>query len=896
MKMKKHLFLSLFIILSLTIVAQDVTLKFTGASSNGKYVKLDSVQVVNVTKSWNETLLYPDTILTLKSNVGIGDYNQNSLSLFQNIPNPFDGKTDVALNVAEKSQLNLDVFDMYGRRVASLNVPSLPNGKHYFRISLASPQTYMLTATQKGVTSSIKMVNYGHGGENKIEFLSSNAIGFENDFNTKSERWNAFNMGDQMVYVGYASKNGKTYVSDEIRQMQIGSQDFVLRFADEINYRLPVVTTDSIFGSTKNSFNVAATLVDEGFPTNRTCGFCWATFPNPTIENDFVYNTTADPVFTQIIENLAAGTTYYVRAFATNEVGTAYGEELTWTAPAEPGMFDCEKALVMDVDGNRYATVQIGKQCWMKENLKTTKFFGGTEIALGSSTVKEGALRYYPGGNSANVEKQGYLYNWMAAMQSKSYTNASKQSICPAGWHIPDTQDWNELVVYVGSQKNYLCDTLAEDVAKALAASEGWQTTEKNCTPGNHQDENNLSGFGAQPSGLYDFSSQQATYYEQFSAFWCADNATETAESIFYLTFTSPKAIIQRYSKKGAVSVRCLRDPIDSSAVLPTVVTAEVTDVKETSVLTGGNVVFDGESGVMMKGVCYSTKAHPTIEDDYTIDDCGQGSFVSHLSNLKSATTYFVRAYAMNNVGISYGNEIVFMTYNPNDGALCADLDSVYDNDGNAYATVQIGGQCWTRDHLRTTTYSDGTPIAMGATMSKTEAYRYMPRNDSSFVKLHGYLYNWKAVMHDAESSNEVPSGVQGVCPTGWHVPSNAEWTQLTDYVNSQEKYRCNSKPRAIAKAIASTDDKIWWYTTKDTYRCGVGDGILKNNATGFNIHPAGAYYGEATAGGRIATLWSCTAADNGTAYYRFLQYFYAYVGSDNHDVANGFSVRCVKD
>ena len=115
------------------------------------------------------------------------------------------------------------------------------------------------------------------------------------------------------------------------------------------------------------------------------------------------------------------------------------------------------------------------------------------------------------------------------------------------------------------------------------------------------------------------------------------------------------------------------------------------------------------------------------------------------------------------------------------------------DIDGNTYNTVQIGNQCWMKENLRTTKYANGTSISQGNNTSTTTAYWYYPNNNSSNMSTYGLLYNWKAVMGSSSSSNANPSGVQGVCPTGWHVPSRDEWIQLINYVRSQRSYVCDS-------------------------------------------------------------------------------------------------------
>ena len=196
------------------------------------------------------------------------------------------------------------------------------------------------------------------------------------------------------------------------------------------------------------------------------------------------------------------------------------------------------------------------------------------------------------------------------------------------------------------------------------------------------------------------------------------------------------------------------------------------------------------------------------------------------------------------------------------------------------------------KENLRTTKYADGTSISQGTTATTTKAYWYYPNNSSSNKATYGLLYNWKAVMRNSSSSSANPSGVQGICPTGWHVPSDAEWTQLTDYVSSQSKYRCNSSSANIAKALASTTG---WSSSSTT--CAVGNGQSGNNATGFGALPASGYRGSYSGFGYYAFFWSATeSGSNGASYYRRLSYDNPDVSSYDYVKGYGLSVRCVKD
>ncbi|MEQ9412714.1 MAG: fibrobacter succinogenes major paralogous domain-containing protein, partial [Cyclobacteriaceae bacterium] len=113
----------------------------------------------------------------------------------------------------------------------------------------------------------------------------------------------------------------------------------------------------------------------------------------------------------------------------------------------------------------------------------------------------------------------------------------------------------------------------------------------------------------------------------------------------------------------------------------------------------------------------------------------------------------------------------------------------VRDFDSNFYNTIKIGNQVWMAENLKTTHYADGTPIPYvsgesnwDALTTTSKAYCWYD-DDINNKNTYGALYTWSAAMKDATSATANPSGVQGVCPTDWHLPSDAEWTELINYL-----------------------------------------------------------------------------------------------------------------
>lgn len=220
--------------------------------------------------------------------------------------------------------------------------------------------------------------------------------------------------------------------------------------------------------------------------------------------------------------------------------------------------------------------------------------------------------------------------------------------------------------------------------------------------------------------------------------------------------------------------------------------------------------------------------------------------------------------------------------------------NAVKDIDGNKYDAVRIGNQVWMAENLKTTHYADGTEISLGNQVSDSQAYRYYPMGLESYVKSYGYLYNWAAVMHGESGTEANPSEVQGICPEGWHVPSHAEWQELTTYLKSHSIYTSNGNTDHIAKAICAT-----WGWGDCSEEDAPGNILTTNNASGFSAVPAGTVDQSGQVGGlgTEAEFWSSTdflGVPN--AVFCGVYYYIPRVNVGNLDKYEGLSVRCVQD
>jgi len=204
---------------------------------------------------------------------------------------------------------------------------------------------------------------------------------------------------------------------------------------------------------------------------------------------------------------------------------------------------------------------------------------------------------------------------------------------------------------------------------------------------------------------------------------------------------------------------------------VPTLTTAEATQITESGATCGGNVISDDGDPVTARGICWSLTSSPIVSNFKTSDYSGTGLYTSYLTNLLPNTTYYVRAYATNSAGTGYGNEISLTTKS-------VIYSTVSDIEGNIYKTVTIGSQTWMAENLRTTRYRDNTviPNVKDTAWGRLTTGIYCDyNNDASMGAKYGKLYNWY-VVNDSRN----------IAPIGWHVPSNQEWTTLINYLGGE--------------------------------------------------------------------------------------------------------------
>ncbi len=196
---------------------------------------------------------------------------------------------------------------------------------------------------------------------------------------------------------------------------------------------------------------------------------------------------------------------------------------------------------------------------------------------------------------------------------------------------------------------------------------------------------------------------------------------------------------------------------------------------------------------------------------------------------------------------------------------------SVKDYEGNDYSTIAIGSQTWMAENLRSIKLNDGTPIAYVSnnyswSTQTTPGYSYFSNDSVTYKKRYGALYNWYTVQ------------TKKICPTGWHVPTDQDWTTLGSSLGID----------SIAGGKLKATGTTYWYVPN----------LYATNSTGFSGIGSGYrfYNGSYNNSGYSATWWSATEYTANTVWYRFLSYNNGKFGRTYADKLYGFSIRCLKD
>jgi len=329
--------------------------------------------------------------------------------------------------------------------------------------------------------------------------------------------------------------------------------------------------------------------------------------------------------------------------------------------------------------------------------------------------------------------------------------------------------------------------------------------------------------------------------------------------------------------------IRDLKNPDEEDRIIA-IGSFNLLHIQQTQVKSTVFVISSGGYEVLEKGVCWGNIINPTIFDNKTMDGSGGGYFKTLISGLFPNTTYYARPYAISNRDTIYGVEKSFITL------IEEEMNGIFtDNrDAKEYRWVKIGTQIWMAENLAYLP-SVSPPNEGSVSIPFYYVYNYFGTDvneakETPDYSLYGTYYNWPAALQGESGSEKDPSGTRGVCPAGWHLPSNAEWEKLNDYVKNDGYL---GEVGLVLKTVSG------WIPESGNGTDEYGFSALPNGGRPVEM---GVMFGS---GGLNAHWWSCT--DNNTpngwmwdiTYNDLWSMSFIIAGSNK---AFAFGVRCVRD
>ena len=452
---------------------------------------------------------------------------------------------------------------------------------------------------------------------------------------------------------------------------------------------LPTITTATISNIAQNTATGGGNVTSDGGASVTAKGVCWSTSQNPTASNSHTTDGTGSGSFSSSITSLTANTIYYVRAYATNSAGTAYGSQVSFTSLQNATIPTVTTATISNIaqttatgggnvtsDGG--ASVTAKGVCWSTSQNPTisnshTTDGSGTGAFISDITGLTLYTTYYV---------RAYATNSAGTAYGSQVSFTSLQSIS-----IPT-----------------VTTTAISNIAQTIATSGGIVTSD--------------GGSAVTTKGICWSTSQNPTTSNSYTADGTGTGAFSssivglTANTIYYVRAYATNSAGTAYGSQ--VNFTTL-----PNATIPTVTTATISNIAQTTATSGGNVTSDGGASVTAKGVCWSTSQNPTTSNSHTTDGIGTGSFSSSITGLTANTNYYVRAYATNSAGTAYGSQVNFTTL-PNATTPTVTATTISNitqttatsggnvtSDGGASVTAK--GVCWSTSQNPTTSNSHTT-------------------------------------------------------------------------------------------------------------------------------------------------------------------------------------------
>ena len=503
---------------------------------------------------------------------------------------------------------------------------------------------------------------------------------------------------------------------------------------------LPSVITSAITQITETSAVAGGNVTSDGGASVTERGVVYATTQNPTTNNIKVKSGTGTGSFTCNLTDLQPNTTYYVRAYATNEVGTAYGEEVSFTTQEQ-------SSTPNDGTENGYAYVDLGLSVkWATMN-------------VGASSPEDYG-DYFAWGETEPKD----VYEW----STYKWCNGSYTSITKYNTHIyygtvdnKTTLELSDDAAHVNWGGRWRMPTIAEQEELTDHCTWTW-TTQYGVNGYKVTSKKNGRSIFLPAAGYRSGSS----LYEagSYGIYW--SSSLKTIEA--YLAYSLSNGGLE--SDCSRVEGRSVR-PVLGDYVMIT--TSIVTQITASTAVAGGNVTSDGGDSVTERGVVFATKQNPTTDDNKLTCGSGMGEFTCTLTGLQANTTYYVRAYAVNSKGITYGGQVSFTAEEKNNGK----------ENGHEYVDLGLSVKWATMNVGASKPEAYGNYFAWGEISTKSiydwSTYKYYDTLSSQLTKYYDndkYGNNGLTTLELSDDAAHVNWG------GSWRMPTDAEWLELIYY------------------------------------------------------------------------------------------------------------------
>jgi hypothetical protein len=541
-----------------------------------------------------------------------------------------DSNTCISLPISVTLQINLvKVLDKNGQRIivaadatsrhgakgsgfgrtANGQIISAPNAT---RIALSEAASI----TQTAATFTVSIPNVRGGAVTSRGICWSTSI---NPILANSNAIDAGTSGNYTISISGATGGTKYYV----RSFIINNLGTV--YSRQVSFTtlpiVPTVTTAAISNKTGISATSGGAVTSNGGAAITAQGVCWSTTATPTIADAKTTNGTVSP-FTSSITGLANATTYYVRAYATNSVGTSYGSEISFTTLA------VEPTVTTTAISNTTA------------NSATS---GGTVTATGGAAITAQGVCWSI--TTAPTIANSKTTNGTATPFTSSITgltNATTYYVRAYATNSVGTAYGNEISFTTLAVAPTVTTTAISSIAGTTASSGGTVT--------------NTGGDAITAQGVCWSTTTAPTTANSKTT-----NGTATPFTSSITGLTSGTTYFVRAYATNSVGTSYGNEISFTTLAAPTVTTTAITSITGTTANSGGTVTATGGAAITAQGVCWSTTTAPTTANSKTTNGT-TSPFTSSITGLIEGTTYYVRAYATNSIGTSYGNEISFTT------------------------------------------------------------------------------------------------------------------------------------------------------------------------------------------------------------------------------------------